>query len=202
MEHLIHFNMSQWVSTIGYVGILFIIFAETGLFFGFFFPGDSLIFTAGLLAAKGMFKIEILVPALIVVAIAGYFTSYWIGSFLEHWFRRQKDSWWFKKRYLSDSHEFYNRHGGKSLILGRLLPIVRTFVPVVAGIAKMKFSRFIFFNIVGAIFWAGGITMLGYCLGNILPQSERLILPIVLLIIVLSILPGVWHVIKQRYLKS
>ncbi len=194
-----HIDIIQWVSTIGYVGILFIIFAETGLFVGFFLPGDSLLFAAGLLASKNVFNPWFLIPAVIVTAIVGYAVGYWFGRKLGLWLYRREDSLWFKKRYLLQAEQFYNKHGGKALILGRLVPIVRTFVPIVAGMVKMPYRRYLMFNVVGALIWAGGITVLGYYFGNLIPNASRYILLVVLGIIFLSVLPGVWHVVRERF---
>ena len=161
-EFIQHFDFAHWVETIGYVGILLIIFVESGLFVGFFLPGDSLLFIAGMLAEKGIFDITILVPAMIVTAIAGYMLGFWFGDKLGHWLLKRKDSLFFKKRYLTQAHAFYEKHGGKALVLGRLVPIVRTFAPIVAGMADMPYRRYFFYNVLGALVWCGGVTLLGF----------------------------------------
>lgn len=195
-----HFDMAHWIATIGYVGLIAIVFLETGVFFGFFLPGDSLLFIAGVLASKGVFNIGILVTTLTITAILGYAVGYWFGNKLGHWLLARNDSIWFRKRYLEQARDFYKKHGGKALILGRLVPIVRTFAPVVAGMAEMPYGRYMFFNICGAIVWAFGVTMLGYLLGGIFPNAGKFILPIAIAIILISVLPGFIHYIRQRKL--
>lgn len=193
-----HLDVVEWVSTLGYFGLLIIIFVETGLFFGFFLPGDSLVFAAGLLASKHIFNIWILIPLLVVVAIIGYTVGYWFGDKLGHWLMKRKDSIWFKKRYLQQAHEFYEKHGGKALVIGRLVPIMRTFVPIVAGMAQMRYRSYLTFNVLGALVWGGGITFAGYYIGALIPNAGHYLFPFVLLIIFLSILPGIIHFLKKR----
>lgn len=192
-----HINITEFVSTIGYIGVFFIIFAETGLFVGFFLPGDSLLFAAGLLASQHIFNIWLMVPIVIVMAILGYFVAYWFGEKLGGWLLKREDSFFFKKRYLYQASDFYKKHGGKALILGRLMPILRTFVPIVAGMAKMRYRNYVIYNFVGGFIWAGGVTLLGYYLGRSIPQAEKYILPIILLVIFISITPGIWHFLKN-----
>lgn len=187
--------LTKWA---GYVGLTAIIFCETGLFLGFFLPGDSLLFAAGLLASQGMFNMPLLMGLLIIAAIAGYTLAYWIGSKFGHWLLKREDSIWFKKRYLIQAHEFYEKHGGKALILGRLLPIIRTFLPIVAGMASMTYRRYSFFNVIGALIWCGGLTLLGFFLGNVIPNPDTYILPLILLIIFLSILPGLIQLLRMH----
>lgn len=193
-----HFDVTYWVATLGYFGLILIVLIETGFFFGFFLPGDSLVFAAGLLASKGVFNIWILVPALVLTAIVGYLVGYWFGDKLGHWLMRRNDSFWFKKRYIHQAHEFYTRHGGKALVIGRLVPVVRTFAPIVAGMAEMRYQRFVMYNVMGALLWAGCITLLGFYLGALIPDAGHFILPAVFLIILISILPGIIHYIKNR----
>jgi membrane-associated protein len=193
-----HFDIASWVTTIGYVGLLLIVLIETGFFFGFFLPGDSLMFTAGLLASKGIFSIWILTPAIIVMAIIGYTIGYWFGDRLGGWLLKRKESFLFKKRYIETANEFYDKHGGKALVIGRLVPIVRTFVPIVAGMATMPYRRYFTYNVLGSLMWGGGITLLGYSLGAMVPNAGHYVLPAVIVIVILSVLPGVIHFLKQR----
>lgn len=193
-----HFNLVELVKTWGLFGIIFIVFAESGLFFGFFFPGDSLLFTAGFLASQGFLNIWALTPLVIIAAIGGDSAGYWMGNKFGGWLMKQKDSLFYQKRYLLRAQEFYEKHGGKTIILARFIPIVRTFAPIAAGMAKMKYPRFISFNVFGGIFWGGGLTLLGYFLGSIIPGVDRYLLPIVAGIIVLSILPGLAHLVSGR----
>ncbi|MCB1826921.1 MAG: VTT domain-containing protein [Coxiellaceae bacterium] len=193
-----HFDITHWVATLGYAGLFFIVLLEMGFFFGFFLPGDSLVFAAGLLAAKGIFNIWILVPLLVLTAILGYTVGYWFGDKLGHWLLGRKDSFWFKKKYITQAHSFYEKHGGKALVIGRCVPVVRTFVPVVAGMAEMEYKTYFLFNVIGAVVWGGLITLFGYFVGAAIPDAGRYIVPVILVIIVLSILPGVVHYFKSK----
>ena len=197
-----HFDLLNWVITFGYIGVLLIIFVETGLFFGFFLPGDSLLFTAGLLASQKVFDIRILVPAIIITAILGYQVGYWFGKRFVQWLLRRKESFWFKKAYLQQAKDFYDRHGGKALILGRLIPIVRTFIPVVAGMVHMTNRRYFIYNVLGALMWGGGLTLLGYYLGSAVPQASHYITPIALGIVLISVAPGIWRLSCDYFCKK
>jgi membrane-associated protein len=197
-----HLDIVQLTKTAGYFGLALIILAETGLFIGFFLPGDSLLFAAGLLASQNIFNVWILIPLMMVCAIAGYALAYWYGDKIGHWLLKKPDSFWFKKRYIIEAHEFYEKHGGKALIIGRLVPIVRTFLPIVAGMANMTSRRFTMYNIAGGIIWCGGIIILGYFLGGVIPNIDTYILPLVLLVILISVLPGVVHILRVRYRRS
>jgi len=194
----LHFDITKWVETLGYVGILLIIFLETGIFLGFFLPGDSLLFAAGLLASQNIFDVWLLIPLMIITACAGYFLAYWFGEKLGSWLLRRNDSFIFKKKYLIQAGKFYEKHGGKALVLGRLVPILRTFVPIVAGMAKMQYRTYALFNILGAFVWAGGVTLLGYYLGSLVPGIGKYILPVALCVIFLSITPAIWHFVKNK----
>ncbi len=193
-------DLTELVRTLGYAGVFFMIFAESGLFFGFFFPGDSLLFTSGFLASQGLLNIWVLVPLVVVGAIGGDSAGFWMGRKFGGWLMRRKDSFIFKKEYLRKAQEFYDRHGGKALILARFVPAVRTFVPIAAGIAEMHYPAFIRYNVIGGFLWAMGMSLAGYFLGNVIPGVDRYLLPIVGLIIVVSVAPGLWHM--RRELKS
>ncbi|OGM11364.1 hypothetical protein A2V80_02410 [Candidatus Woesebacteria bacterium RBG_16_39_8b] len=186
-------TLSELIKTIGYVGLFVMIFAESGLFFGFFLPGDSLLFTAGFLASQGFFNISVLVPLIVIAAIGGDQAGYWMGGYLGRWLMKRQDSAFFSKRHLEKANSFYVRHGGKALILARFLPAVRTFVPIVAGMAKMDYKKFISYNAVGGIFWGSGITLIGYYLGNAIPGVDKYLLPIIGMIIVASFIPAAIH---------
>lgn len=175
----------------GYVGLSIIVFAETGLMIGFFLPGDSLLVTAGLFAAKGDLNIVILNLLLITMAIAGDATGYFIGKKLGPALFRREDSMLFKKKHLIATHEFYERHGGKTIIIARFVPIIRTFAPVVAGMGEMPYRRFALFNIVGGIGWVFSMTMIGYSLLKIFPEAEKHLHIIIVVVIFLSMLPGI-----------
>jgi membrane-associated protein len=148
--------------------LLFVIFAETGLFFGFFLPGDYLLFLAGMFVATGKLDINIylLVLGLIVAAILGNFTGYWFGRKTGPVLYHRKDSFLFKKRYLLAAEDYYKKQGAFALIMGRFIPIVRTFAPIIAGIVLLDFRKFALYNIAGAVLWISSLTLLGYFLGR------------------------------------
>ncbi len=191
-------SINEIVMTLGFVGVVFIVFAETGLFLGFFLPGDSLLFASGLLASQKYFDIHWLVVSIVAAAFIGYTIGYWFGAKLGGWLVTRPDRWYFKKSYLNDAHAFYQKHGGKALVLARLVPIIRTFVPIVAGMGKMPFLRYTIYNIVGALVWGAGVTYAGYYLGQSIPNAEKYILPITIGIIILSVLPGIYHLLQKR----
>lgn len=198
VDQILHFNLMQWVTTMGTLGVLLVVFCETGLFFGCFFPGDSLLFTVGVLATRGLFHLYVVIPCVIVAAILGYACGYWFGDKLGHWLIKRPDGFLFKKKYIEQAHAFYAKHGGMAMVLCRLVPIVRTFCPIVAGMGKMPFARYTLFNVIGALIWVPLLTLLGYFIGNLFPNAPHFILPIVLVIIVISVLPGIVHYIKAR----
>lgn len=180
----------------GYLLLTAIIFAECGLLIGFFLPGDSLLFTAGILAAQGLFNIWLVMGLLLAAAIVGVSVGYAFGF---RWGRKlfqRPDSRFFKKENLFKAEEFYHRHGGKTIILARFIPIVRTFAPIVAGIGRMSYWKFVAYNIIGGIIWVIGLVGLGFWLGEKISNVDRYLLPIVALIIFLSILPGLIHMLR------
>ncbi len=171
--------------------ILVIVFIETGLLFPIL-PGDSLLFTGGLLAAQPHppVSIWVLVPATALVAIAGDQSAYWIGRAIGPALFQKQDGRFFKQRYVTETHEFFEKHGPKTIILGRFVPIVRTFMPVLAGVSKMTYSKFLTFDIIGGLAWGGGVTVLGYFLGNVAFIRDH-VEAIFLLIVLVSILPAI-----------
>ena len=136
------FDLTHWIQIAGYAGILVMIFLQTGLLLGFFLPGDSLLFTAGFLASQHYLNIYILTPAVTLTAIVGYAVAYWLGKIIGHWLLQREDTWYFKKRYLHEAKLFYEKQGAVALILGRLIPVIRTFVPIVAGMAGMNYVKY------------------------------------------------------------
>lgn len=182
----------------GYVGLSIIVFAETGLMVGFFLPGDSLLVTAGLFAAKGDLDIVLLNVLLITCAILGDATGYYIGQRLGPALFRKEDSLFFKKKHLLATQEFYERHGGKTIVIARFVPVIRTFAPVVAGIAGMGYRRFAAYNIFGGIGWVVSMTMIGYTLVKAFPGIEKHIEIVILVVIFLSLLPGIIEIIRAR----
>lgn len=176
----------------GYVGLTVIIFAETGLLIGFFLPGDSLIVTAGLLAAQPQFGLRIWLLGLLltVAAILGNSLGYAIGRYSGPRLFTRDDSLLFKKKHLFRAHEFYQQHGGKTLVLARFMPIVRTFVPVVAGMAEMDYKSYTAYNVLGAVLWIWTMLFVGYVLGRYIPGVERHIEEVIIAVIFISLLPG------------
>ncbi len=186
------------ITTIGYAGIFFIIFAESGLFFGFFLPGDSLLFTAGFLASQGLFNIWLLVLGCIICAVLGVNVGYFFGHRFGKRLFHKKESLFFHKKNLEKTKAFYNKHGKKTIVLARFLPIIRTFAPIVAGIADMEYSTFLSYNVFGGILWAGGLTIAGYFLGKLIPDVDKYLLPIIGVIVLISVLPSAIHLLKER----
>jgi membrane-associated protein len=176
----------------GYVGLTTIIFAETGLLVGFFLPGDSLLVTAGLLAATtGVFNVFGLGLLLTVASILGNSVGYGIGRAAGPRLFTREDSLLFNKKHLYRAHEFYERHGGMTVIIARFMPIIRTFVPVVAGMARMSYRRYTLYNVVGGIGWIWGMLFIGYFLGRYIPGIDRHIETLIVVVVLISLLPGI-----------
>src|SRR5690349_21984788 len=184
------YNVPELIRWVGFPGLIAIVFAETGLLVGFFLPGDSLLITAGVFAAGGLLDIRLLVPALIVTAIAGNATGYAIGKRTGKALYNRPDSLLFKREHLRMTHEYYERHGGKTIIIAQFAPILRTFAPVVAGVAEMGYRRFASYNVVGAILWITSMTLMGYLLGNIIPGIDKRIDVLVMVVVAVSLLPA------------
>ncbi len=191
-------NLEGLIRTVGYIGLFAIVFAETGLFFGFLLPGDSLLITAGLIAQRGELDIVTLIAVLLVAAIAGDATGYWIGYRAGARLFQREDSRFFKRRHLQRAEEFYEQHGGKTIVLARFIPFVRTFAPSVAGAARMPYTKFAFFNIIGAVLWIFSMTLLGYVVGEAVPNIDLLLLPLLGGIILISLLPPAYHLWRER----
>lgn len=192
------FDLLAIITTAGYVGLFAIIFAESGLFFGFFLPGDSLLFTAGFLASQGTISIGLLLPLLIIAAISGDSVGYAFGVRVGPKIFTKKESRFFKPDHVTRAHEFFLKYGKKAIFLARFLPIVRTFVPIVAGVAKMPYHEFIAYNILGGISWVSSMLLLGYFLGRQIPNAEQYLHPIILFIIFVSFLPMLNEMRKAR----
>jgi len=193
------FDLEELIKTVGYVGLFAIVFAESGLLFGIFLPGDSLLFTAGFLASAGFFDPVALVLVFVTAAIVGDAVGYTFGRRVGRRLYERPNSRWFKRRHLERAEAFYERHGGKAIVLARFVPIVRTLAPIVAGMACMRYRRFVLYNALGGVLWGAGVTLAGYSLGNVIPeQTVEVFLPaIVALIVVISALPTVAHVWRE-----
>jgi membrane-associated protein len=179
-----------------YLILFLVVFCETGLVVTPFLPGDSLLFAAGAIAATGAMRVELLIVLLIVAAIAGDTVNYWIGNYIGP--RAFSGNIRFlRKDYLDRTHAFYEKHGGKAIILARFVPIIRTFAPFVAGVGTMNYSHFIFYNVVGGIVWVVLFTLAGFFFGNI-PAVEHNFTLVILVIIGISVLPMIFEVVKAR----
>lgn len=190
------FDIESIITITGLVGVTAIIFAESGLFFGFFFPGDSLLFSAGFLASQGVIPIVPLVVLAVIAAILGDSVGYWFGFKIGPVIFTKPDSRWFSQKRLEDAHVFFERYGQKSIILARFIPAVRTFTPILAGVGKMEYKKFLAYNIIGGFLWAGILPTLGYFLGATIPGAEHYISYVIGAIIVLSVLPIVVPLVK------
>jgi membrane-associated protein len=185
----------------GFYVVVFVIFAETGLFFGFFLPGDYLLFLAGMFVATGKLDVNIyvLIAGLMVAAISGNFTGYWFGRKTGPVLYQRKDSFFFKKKFLKAAEAYYNKQGAFALIMGRFVPIVRTFAPIIAGVVKLDFRKFALYNILGAILWIGSLTLLGYFLGKKFEREiNQYLLYIILGFIVITTIPVIIAFLRKR----
>jgi membrane-associated protein len=194
----LNIDIVELIKVVGYLGLFGIVFAESGIFFGFFLPGGSLLFTAGLLASQGLFNIYWLVFIVGLAAILGDNAGYWFGSKVGPKIFIKEDSIFFHKKYLEKTEEFYKKYGRMTVVIGRFVPIVRTFAPILAGVGKMNYRKFLLFNIIGAFLWAVGLSLLGFFLGSVVPGIEKYILPIIVLIVFLSILPIIFNLISKK----
>ncbi len=192
------FDLISLIKTTGYLGLFAIVFAESGLFIGFFLPGDSLLFTAGFLASQGFLDIEPLIVITAGAAILGDNFGYTFGRKIGPRIFKKKDSLLFHKDNLEKARIFYEKHGPKTLILARFMPVIRTFAPILAGVGNMKWPTFVFYNFFGGLLWTIGLNSLGYFLGSTIPNIDRYLLPIIVLIIFLSILPSLIHLLKDK----
>jgi membrane-associated protein len=185
----------------GFYVVLFVVFAETGLFFGFFLPGDYLLFLAGMFVATGKLDVElsVLIIGLCIAAILGNFTGYWFGRKTGPVLYKRKDTFFFKKKYLLAAELYYKKQGAFALIMGRFVPIVRTFAPIFAGVVKLDFKKFAFYNVAGAVIWIASLTLLGYFLGkSFAEQIEKYLVYIILGFVVITTIPLVVTFVKKQ----
>jgi len=186
------------IKAVGLLGVLLIVFAESGLFFGFFFPGDSLLFTAGFLASQGFISSTWLFIGAFVAAVLGDSVGYAFGKKIGPKIFTKENSFFFNKKHIERSEHFYEKYGKKTIILARFIPIVRTFAPILAGVGNMSYRTFISYNIIGGFIWSIGITALGFALGAVVPNADSYITPLVVLIIIVSLIPPVNEYMKAR----
>lgn len=197
-------ELTDFIRLVGILGVAFVVFAESGLLVGFFLPGDSLLFTTGFLAQQGVFgnlSIHLIVAILFIAAVLGDSTGYAFGHKVGRRMFRRKESLLFDPSNLQKAEDFYEKHGAKTIIIARFIPIVRTFAPIVAGIGNMRYLTFLMFNLIGAFLWAAGLTYLGYYIGAWFEARgisiDHYLLPIIAVIIFLSILPPIIHILRD-----
>ena len=198
MEQLLGFNLQHILQTIGYIGIFAIAAAESGLFIGFFLPGDSMLFTAGFLASQGYFSFH---PLWIIIAIGAIFgdsIGYAFGRHIGPKIFTREESLFFRKSHITRTQWYFERFGGMTIILARFIAVVRTFAPILAGVGRMEYRKFLSYNIAGGILWSLALTGLGYFLGSTIPNIDHYLLPIILIIIALSVTPVVINLIRNK----
>ena len=198
MLHNITAAINTIVRTFGYAGVGVIIFAESGLLLGFILPGDSLIFLAGLLASQGYFNIAILIPVILIAAIAGDNTGYGIGKKLGRKVFEKKNSFIFNQENLQRTEAFFERYGKMTFIMQRFIPVIRAFAPLLAGVGRMRYRTFFVFDLAGTVLWGGLVTMLGFYLGAVVPNIDTYLLPITIAIVILSLIPTFLAYRKQK----
>lgn len=191
-------DLASLIQAVGYFGIFAIVFAETGLLIGLFLPGDSLLFTAGLLASEGTLDLRVLLAVCFVAAVAGDSVGYALGVRYGRRLFERESGRFFQRGHLLRTEEFFARHGGRAVVLARFLPVLRTMTPVVAGIGAMRYRRFLAFNVLGGLLWAVGVTLAGYALGSAIPGASQYLLPLVLLIVAASSLPAAVHLWREH----
>lgn len=200
IQQLLHFlfNVKGLIEWGGTLLVCTIVFVETGFFVGFFLPGDSLLVTAGVFAASGQLHISELLLLVPVCAIAGDQIGYWIGRKAGQALYNREDSLVFRKKHLQRAHEFYEKYGGKTVILARFVPIIRTFCPPVAGAAEMPYPRYFAYDVAGGLLWGGGMILVGYTLGRQVPNIDKNIHYVIAVVIFLSLLPPIIGFLRSR----
>jgi membrane-associated protein len=186
------------IEAFGTVGILAIVFAESGILAGFFLPGDSLLFTAGLLASEGHLNIAVLAIGCPLAAIAGDQVGYAFGRRVGPALYRRPDSRFFRRRHLDKARDYFHRFGVRTVILARFIPFVRTFTPVLAGVSEMPYSKFVSCNVIGGVAWGAGVVLAGWGLGQAVPDGEKWLLPAVALVFAISFIPVIRELVKLR----
>lgn len=198
MFDVLHPDLMQFVRVVGYPGIFAIIFLESGVFFGFFLPGASLLFSAGVLAAANVLNVWILIPLVVIAAILGDNVGYWFGKKVGVRLFLRPDSRFFHHEHLRQAKEFYDRHGALAIMLARFVPVIRTFAPIVGGVVHMNYRTFVLYNIAGALLWGAGVALAGFLLGRSIPNIGAYLEPIIAVIIVVTTAPLLWHWYKNK----
>lgn len=191
-------DLESLIITVGYIGLFVIVFAETGLLVGFFLPGDTLLITAGLLAGRGELEVWVLIPLLIVAAVVGDATGYQIGKHAGPRLFNREDSRWFHRRHLERATRFYERHGGKTIVIARFLALIRTFAPTVAGAVGMRYRSFAIYNVLGGAGWVASMVLLGYWFGKKVADVDTAFTAVVAVVLVASVAPAAWHLLRER----
>lgn len=192
-------GLNKLVSSGGAPLVCIIVFVETGFFVGFFLPGDSLLVTAGILSAGGFIPLKWLLLPVMLCAIAGDQIGYWIGRSAGAALYRREDSFFFRRSHLQRAHDFYEKYGGRAVILARFVPIIRTFCPPVAGAAKMPYPRYLAFDIFGGVFWVAAMILGGYSLGRSVPNIGQRIHYVIAVVIILSVMPAIISILRARH---
>ena len=205
---MLPFDLADLIKAVGYIGLFAIVFAESGLFFGFFLPGDSLLFTAGSVAARfpELLNLWVMMVLLSIAAITGDNVGYWSGEKFGRRLFTDEKSFWRNPKRLEAAAAFYEKHGGKAIVLARFIPAVRTFVPIAAGMARMSYRKFLLWNILGGILWVVSMTAGGYYLTEVIQTRlglqekdiDKILLPVIGLIIIVSAMPAVWHMYSEN----
>ncbi len=191
-------NPETIISTLGTLGVITIIFLETGVFFGFFFPGDTLLFTAGYLSIHGYVSLPVLLVGACIAAIVGDTVGYAFGKKIGPALFTKENSVLFDKKHILRAQSFYELYGKKTIILARFLPIIRTFAPIVAGVGNMKYRTFITYNVIGGCLWTWLMLLLGYGFGSVIPNPDRYIIPVIIVIMLVSAAPALREIFKKR----
>ncbi len=191
-------DVNTLIASGGLLLIAFLVFAESGLLFGFFFPGDTLLFAAGIFAYQGHFSLWLVIGIVICCAIAGGRVGYWIGQKTGPKLFKKEDGILFRREYIEKAENFYEKHGGKTILLARFIPVVRTFAPVVAGVGNMSLPSFNFYNILGSGIWAISVTVLGYFFGSKIPNIDAFILPIILTVTLITFSSPAYSIMKDQ----
>lgn len=198
MSDIIGIDLIELIRTAGYLGLFIIVFLESGIPLGFFLPGDSLLFTAGILASADFFNIFLLAGLVSVAAILGDNAGYWLGArFGRKLFEKEK-ALFLSKKNLVRTEKFYEKYGVRAIVLARFVPVVRTFTPIFAGVAQMRYKTFLAYNVIGALLWGAGLTVIGFSLGSLIPNITDYLHYIVVFIIIVSALPVAFEVLRAR----
>jgi membrane-associated protein len=196
------FDVAELIKWGGLLLIGFIVFAESGLLFGFFFPGDTLLLTAGFFAAQGILPIETLIAIIVIAAILGDNVGYLTGKHFGPKVFKRRDGLFFRREYVERAERFYEKHGGKTIIIARFFPAIRTFAPIVAGVAKMNWVYFAAYNVVGALLWGVGVTLAGYYIGTSFPTIDHYILPAILIVGHIMLFIFLYHIFRNPQVRA